>query len=47
MANLTAIVAAREARDPDGGGAVYMTRFAHHCIDKALRIADRGARRAG
>src|SRR4030095_13854889 len=27
IANLTAIVTAREARDPDGGGAVYMTRF--------------------
>lgn len=42
MANLTAIVAAREARDPEGGGAVYLTRFAHHCIDKALHIAGRG-----
>jgi aromatic-L-amino-acid decarboxylase len=42
MANLTAIVAAREARDPDGGGAVYLTRFAHHCVDKALHIAGRG-----
>ena len=41
MANLTAIVAAREARDEVGGGAVYLTRFAHHCIDKALRIAGR------
>ena len=41
MANLTAIVAAREARDEAGGGAVYTTRFAHHCIDKALRIAGR------
>jgi aromatic-L-amino-acid/L-tryptophan decarboxylase len=41
MANLTAIVAAREARDEEGGGAVYLTRFAHHCIDKALRIAGR------
>ena len=41
MANLTAIVAAREARDPDGGGTVYLTRFAHHCIDKALHIAGR------
>jgi aromatic-L-amino-acid/L-tryptophan decarboxylase len=41
MANLTAIVAAREARDEAGGGAVYLTRFAHHCIDKALRIAGR------
>ena len=42
MANLTAIVAARDARDADGGGAVYLTRFAHHCIDKALNIAGRG-----
>ena len=42
IANLTAIVAAREARDPDGGGAVYVTRFAHHCVDKALHIAGRG-----
>jgi len=42
LANLTAIVAAREARDPDGGGAVYMTRFAHHCVDKAMHIAGRG-----
>ena len=29
-------------RDPDGGGAVYLTRFAHHCVDKALHIAGRG-----
>lgn len=42
LANLTAIVAAREARDADGGGAVYLTRFAHHCVDKALHIAGRG-----
>jgi glutamate/tyrosine decarboxylase-like PLP-dependent enzyme len=42
LANLTAIVAAREARDPDGGGAVYLTRFAHYCVDKALHIAGRG-----
>jgi glutamate/tyrosine decarboxylase-like PLP-dependent enzyme len=42
VATLAAVVAAREARDPDGGGAVYMTRFAHHCIDKALHIAGRG-----
>jgi aromatic-L-amino-acid decarboxylase len=42
MANLTAVVAAREAQDPDGGGAIYVTRFAHYCIDKALRIAGRG-----
>src|SRR5207342_2001906 len=30
LANLTAIVTARETRDPDGGGAIYTTRFAHH-----------------
>jgi glutamate/tyrosine decarboxylase-like PLP-dependent enzyme len=41
LANLTAIVAAREARDEAGGGAVYLSRTAHHCIDKALRIAGR------
>ncbi len=41
LANLTAIVAAREARDPDGGGAVYLSASAHHCIEKGLRIADR------
>ena len=41
LANLTAIVAAREARDPDGGGAVYSTAFVHHCLDKALHIAGR------
>jgi glutamate/tyrosine decarboxylase-like PLP-dependent enzyme len=43
VANLTAIVAARDAGDPDGGGAVYMTRFVHHCVDKALHIAGRGS----
>ncbi|WP_310467322.1 aminotransferase class V-fold PLP-dependent enzyme [Sphingomonas sp.] len=42
IANLTAIVAARDARDDAGGGAVYTSRFAHHCIDKALHIAGRG-----
>src|SRR4030095_5458023 len=42
IANLTGIVAAREAKDPDGGGAVYTTRFAHLCVDKALHIAGRG-----
>ena len=42
LANLTGIVAAREARDPEGGGAVYLTKFAHHCVDKALHIAGRG-----
>ena len=42
IANLTAIVAARDARDAQGGGAIYLTRFAHHCVDKALKIAGRG-----
>ncbi|HEU0099818.1 MAG TPA: aminotransferase class I/II-fold pyridoxal phosphate-dependent enzyme [Allosphingosinicella sp.] len=41
LANLTAVVAAREARDEEGGGAVYLSSTAHHCIDKALRIAGR------
>ena len=42
MANLTAMVAARDARDAEGDGAVYLTRFAHHCVDKAMHIAGRG-----
>ena len=42
IANLTAIVGARDALDPDGGGAVYQTGFVHHCVDKALHIAGRG-----
>ncbi|MEO6434130.1 MAG: pyridoxal-dependent decarboxylase [Sphingomicrobium sp.] len=42
IANLTAIVAAREALDPDGGGAIYTTLYAHYCVDKALKIAGRG-----
>jgi aromatic-L-amino-acid/L-tryptophan decarboxylase len=42
IANLTALVAARDTRDAAGGGAVYLSRFAHHCIDKALHIAGRG-----
>jgi aromatic-L-amino-acid/L-tryptophan decarboxylase len=42
MANLTAVVAARETRDAEAGGAVYLSRFAHHCIGKALHIAGRG-----
>lgn len=41
IANLAAIVAARDARDPKGGGAVYSAPTAHHCVDKALRIAGR------
>jgi glutamate/tyrosine decarboxylase-like PLP-dependent enzyme len=43
LANLTAIVAARDARDAEGGGAVYSTQFLHHCLDKALHIAGRAA----
>jgi aromatic-L-amino-acid decarboxylase len=42
LANLTAIVAAREARDREGGGVVYSTPFVHHCVDKAITIAGRG-----
>ncbi|MGN6058908.1 MAG: pyridoxal phosphate-dependent decarboxylase family protein, partial [Sphingomicrobium sp.] len=42
IANLTAVVAAREAHDAEGGGAIYVTRFAHYCVDKALHIAGRG-----
>jgi glutamate/tyrosine decarboxylase-like PLP-dependent enzyme len=42
IANLTALVTAREARDPEGGGAVYFSRTVHHCVDKALHIAGRG-----
>jgi glutamate/tyrosine decarboxylase-like PLP-dependent enzyme len=41
LANLTAIVAARDACDSQGGGAVYTTPFVHHCVDKALHIAGR------
>ena len=41
IANLTAIVVAREARDPEGG-AIYTTRYAHYCVDKALKIAGCG-----
>jgi glutamate/tyrosine decarboxylase-like PLP-dependent enzyme len=42
IANLSAIVAARDALDPDGGGAGYVAPTAHHCVDKALKIAGRG-----
>jgi glutamate/tyrosine decarboxylase-like PLP-dependent enzyme len=42
IANLSAIVAARDALDPDGGGTVYVAPTAHHCVDKALKIAGRG-----
>jgi glutamate/tyrosine decarboxylase-like PLP-dependent enzyme len=43
IATLTALVTARDARDADGGGVVYLTRFTHHCVEKALHIAGRGA----
>ena len=43
IANLTAIVAARDAARLRGAeyanAVVYLTRQAHHCVDKALRIA--------
>lgn len=43
IANLTAVVAARDARGVAGANVtshvVYTTVQAHHCIDKALRIA--------
>lgn len=42
IANLAAVVAAREASDGEGGGAVYLAPTAHHCVGKALRIAGRG-----
>lgn len=46
IANLTAIVTARDARGVGGGNVashvVYTTAQAHHCIDKALRIAGLG-----
>ncbi|MES2177111.1 MAG: aminotransferase class V-fold PLP-dependent enzyme [Gemmatimonadota bacterium] len=46
MANLTAIVTARDAHGLKGAdfatSVVYLTRQAHHCVDKALRIAGMG-----
>ena len=41
IANLTAMVCARDAKDAEGGGAIYRTKFAHYCVDKALHIAGR------
>ena len=40
LANLTAIVVAREAYE--GEGAIYSTNYAHYCVDKALKIAGCG-----
>ena len=46
IANLTAIVAARDAHQIKGAGigtsVIYMTDQIHHCIQKALRIAGLG-----
>ena len=46
VANLTAIVSARDAHALKGAdyasSVVYLTRQAHHCVDKALRIAGMG-----
>lgn len=46
IANLTGIVAARDAAGVTGEkiskSVVYLTEHAHHCIDKALRIAGLG-----
>lgn len=46
IANLTAVVTARDAHGVGGGNVashvVYSTAQAHHCIDKALRIAGLG-----
>lgn len=49
IANLTAICTARDAHGLKGadyaGACVYLTSQAHHCIDKALRIAGMGEAR--
>ncbi len=46
IATLSAIVAARDDRQlkPDqyGSSVIYMTRQAHHCVEKAIRIAGLG-----
>lgn len=46
LANLTAVVAARESKNikpkQSHETVVYLTRQAHHCIDKALAIAGLG-----
>lgn len=46
LANLTAVVAARESKNispqKSSKSVVYLTKQAHHCIDKALAIAGMG-----
>jgi len=42
IANLTAIVAARDAKGAGQDSAIYTSDYAHHCIDKALHIAGMG-----
>ncbi|GIV58685.1 MAG: L-2,4-diaminobutyrate decarboxylase [Rhodothermaceae bacterium] len=43
LANLTALITARDDRQIEGAAVehavVYLTEHAHHCIDKALRLA--------
>ncbi|HEY2049923.1 MAG TPA: aminotransferase class I/II-fold pyridoxal phosphate-dependent enzyme [Caulobacteraceae bacterium] len=43
IATMTALVAARDACDANGGGIIYLTAFTHHCVEKALHIVGRGA----
>lgn len=38
IATLTALVAARDAAGASGPGALYLTDFTHHCVDKALHV---------
>jgi aromatic-L-amino-acid decarboxylase len=46
IANLTAIVTARDALDVSGGAipkaVVYLTEHVHHCVEKALHVAGLG-----
>jgi aromatic-L-amino-acid decarboxylase len=46
LANLTAIITAREAKQIGPGqipkGVIYLTKHAHHCVAKAIRIAGLG-----